>query len=356
MTIPIRNLYYLFCYAWGYFPDRDTVDVGIDECPDIPNLLAKVLITGSHRLLRKGLDRGYHPVTDETRSPRGRLLIDRIVKEQTLRRGAVVSSYDELTPDVLHNQILKATADRLSRVVNLTSEYSHELRVLVRRMGDVSNIRLTGGVFRQVQLSRNSGGYVPLIKLCELIFRSTIPGEEGEHTRFADFDEDELIMSSVFEEFLRNFYAYEQREFKVSREWMRWWAESHTDGGAAYLPVMKTDITLRSKNRIIVIDAKFHRSTFDYRDGVPKIKSPNLYQLLAYMQHTALQSFGVPVEGMLIYPATESPVSLQYILFGHHFRLASIDFNRPWHEIHGELLDLLVKRVVSDRAVSAISS
>src|SRR5687767_201482 len=108
MTIPIRNLYYLFCYAWQRFPEGGAVEVGIDESPDLPNLFARLLINSANRLMRRGLDRGYCETNEETRAPRGRMLLAEIAKRQTLRRGSVVCAFDELTADVLHNQIIKA--------------------------------------------------------------------------------------------------------------------------------------------------------------------------------------------------------------------------------------------------------
>ena len=87
MTIPIRNLYYLFLYAWARFPGGAVGEAGIDESPDLPNLFAKLLLAGTRRLFRRGLDRGYETFTDEIVGPRGRLRLDRMVKETTQLRG-----------------------------------------------------------------------------------------------------------------------------------------------------------------------------------------------------------------------------------------------------------------------------
>ena len=58
--IPIHNLYYLLCYAWGFAEQRDTKVVGdADELKAVQDLLGKVLTTGVNRLLRRGIDRGY---------------------------------------------------------------------------------------------------------------------------------------------------------------------------------------------------------------------------------------------------------------------------------------------------------
>lgn len=341
MTIPIRNLYYLFCYAWARFPQGDATEVGVDACPDVPNLFARVLINGMNRLVRKGLDRGYRAFEEEVRSPRGRMLLDRIIKEQTLLRGAVACRIDELSHDVPHNRILKATALALARVDRLEPDYAHELKHVVRRLQAVSDIRLSAEAFRNVQLSRHTRDYLPLLKLCEMVFRSLMPDENGQGSRFADILDDEVTMSAVFEDFLRNFYAYEQRAFRVGREVMSWSAESLTPGSLAHLPRMETDITLRSSDRIVVIDAKYYKEALIERHDVRKVHSSHLYQLHAYLRHTALNSPSVRVDGALIYPAAGDPISLGFRLFGHDVRVVAVDLTQSWPAIHRDLLGIV---------------
>ncbi|PVE25807.1 hypothetical protein DC522_03270 [Microvirga sp. KLBC 81] len=341
MTIPIRNLYYLFTYAWAQFPGGVSVAAGVDEAPDLPNLLAQLLISGANRLLRRGLDCGYHGFTEDTRAPRGRLQLDRIIKEQTLRRGSVICSYDELTADVLHNQIIKATARALARANNIMPEYAHELRILTRQMAAVSDIRVSPDQFRRVQLSRNTSQYLPLLKLCELVSRSLLPDRQGSETRFVDILEDEATMSAVFEEFLRNFYSFEQRAFRVAKKIMSWDANALTSNSAGFLPVMETDITLSSPARTIVIDAKFYREALIARHGSKKVRSGHLYQLFAYLEHAGLHGSAMQVDGALIYPAVGEPIDLRYQIRGHEVIVRAVDLSRPWREIHDELLEIL---------------
>ena len=341
MTIPIRNLYYIFCYAWARFPQGEQTDVGEDDCPDLPNLFAKLLIDGMHRLIRRGLDRGYVEVVEDTRSPRGRLLLDAMVKEQTLLRGMAVCRFDELQYDVLHNQILKATARLLSTTDNLLPAYRHELALLVRRFEAVADIRLTANVFGRVQLSRNNRQYAMLMQLCEFVFHSTLPDQQGSGARFADILEDEVRMSAVFEDFLRNFYGHEQQVFRVGRETMAWDAEALSSGALAYMPFMETDITMRSKDRTVVVDAKYYKETLVRFRGSEKLRSSHLYQLFTYLRHTKATDNGGRVDGALIYPAVGYSLSLDYRLPEHHVRVVAVDLNRPWPEIHQELLAVL---------------
>jgi 5-methylcytosine-specific restriction enzyme subunit McrC len=342
MSIPIRNLYYIFCYAWARFPRGDEIAVGQDDCPDLPNLFAKLLVESTHRLIRRGLDRGYIVHEEETRAPRGKLLINRMIKEQTIRRGAAVCTYDELEHDILHNQILKTTARALISVDTLTPALKHELILIRKQLAAVSDIRLTAGLFRRVQLSRDRYLYGMLMRLCEFVFHSLMPEPGGTSSRFADILSDEARMSMVFEEFLRNFYLYELSEFSVRKMDLSWDAEPLAPGSMAFMPKMETDIVLNSRDRTIVIDAKYYKEILVGRPGFSKkLRSGHLYQLFAYMKHAELAYPGKQIDGALIYPAANQPVPpLDYRMSNHRLRVIAVDLAKPWKEIHNCLLDL----------------
>jgi 5-methylcytosine-specific restriction enzyme subunit McrC len=59
VTIPIKNLFYLLCYAWDVLEEGEAAEVGTVEAPDLENLMAFVLIGRLERLLRRGLERDY---------------------------------------------------------------------------------------------------------------------------------------------------------------------------------------------------------------------------------------------------------------------------------------------------------
>ncbi|AXI47585.1 hypothetical protein C1J03_17175 [Sulfitobacter sp. SK012] len=138
---------------------------------------------GTHRLLRRGLDRGYLEVTEETRSPCGKLRLDVMTKQQSMLRGFAVCDVDELTPDVLHNQILRASLLGLANCSDVDRKLRHELQTTVRRISGVSPIRLTASVFQRVQLSRNTSQYGLLMRVCELVFHALLPDEQGAGSR-----------------------------------------------------------------------------------------------------------------------------------------------------------------------------
>ncbi|MCA3080280.1 MAG: hypothetical protein ING71_15990 [Rhodocyclaceae bacterium] len=341
MTIPIRNLYYLFCYAWEKYPDSNDVEVGVDESPDLPNLFAQVLLNGMNRLLRRGLDRLYLSSEDELRSPKGRLLLDESLKSQTFERGAVICRFDELSVDVLHNQLLKATVRLLRRDPAVKPKLAAALGVVDKRLSWVADIHVTTDLFSRVQLSRQTGPYVQLLRLCEFVWRSAMPEEGGKGSRFGDILRDEVRMSEVFELFVLNFFRQHGTGYSAAREIMRWQLDEGGSGDRSLLPTMQTDVTLRSKDHVVVLDAKFYANPFVQFRGGAKFNSGHLYQLYAYLRHAGRDDPMKPISGALIYASPKGRSIHRYRVDGFDVAVATIDLSQPWSDIHSDMIDLI---------------
>jgi 5-methylcytosine-specific restriction enzyme subunit McrC len=334
-AIPIRNIYYLFLYAWDKFPEGQVIEVGGDQGPELPSLLARILLACVRTLLRRGLERDYQPLIDELAGPRGRFLITDSIKRNTFVAGRIVCAFDELTIDTQANRIIKATLKALSHAAEIDANLSSQLASMAKRFGAVKDVRLTRRLFRSLQIGRANGRYGLAMQVCRLAADLMLPDEGGGNFHFVDILEDENRMSTVFEHFVRNFYRAEQSNFTANVEHINWEAEGDEDA-LRFLPTMKTDITLRSRDKTIVIDAKYYKETLvtRYDGGQPKVQSAHLYQIQAYLRN--MRGSGGPDE-----TAEGAPVRLDMRVGGHRTRVWTVDLTRPWPEIHRELLDLL---------------
>ena len=272
---------------------------------------------------------------------RGRIAISETIRRNLLEYGRAHCRFDELRHDVLHNQIIKATLRRLAAAEDLNAALQHQLRVLVKALPKISDIRLSNSSFRRVQLSRNNGHYDLLLKICELVHSALLPEENGRGGKFAAILEDKERMSAVFQAFVHNFFKSEQAEFSVGSEYIYWDAKGADALSMAYLPAMLTDVTLRSSYRSIIIDAKFYKETLQEHYGRDRIQSEHLYQIFAYLKnfraHTPIEN----PEGILLYPTTSRDLDLSYMIGGHKIRVATIQLNQPWQKIHAAMLGLL---------------
>ena len=340
--IPIRNLYYLLCYAWHRLDHGSLVDVEALPRQDLPNLLARVLVRGLHRLQRQGMDRVYVGASIETLSPRGKIDVGQTLKRGLLIRNAVACSVDELSRDVLHNQILKATLSRLALARELDSGLAHQLRTLYREMAEISDISLRAEHFSRVQLHRNNGFYRFLLHICQLCFFALLPDEAGSGYRFQDFVRDENRMRAVFQDFIYNFYDLEQRAFKVRSQQLEWDLSFADAGARALLPQMRTDVCLESETRKIVIECKFTPTVLQEHWSKLSARSEHLYQLFTYLkQLEGKGGINRHSDGLLLYPTVAHPVDMTFQTQGHTVRVFTVDLRQEWPVIRQTLLGLL---------------
>jgi hypothetical protein len=245
-------------------------------------------------------------------------------------------------------RIIKATLASLLRAEGLDPQIRKEVQSIERELSGISLVRIYKSDFSRIQLHRNNIFYNLILNICELIYNQLIPTEKPGKTRFEDILKDEIRMSALFEDFVRNFYRAERKthNYQVMRKNIDWLAAGMTDADAAYLPIMRTDICLESSDRKIIIDTKFHKKTFDsqFDIGTPKIKSPDLYQLFSYLTNERPNVPGTTsLEGILLYPSVEQggDKELSYILNGDRVRVATVDLSSDWKKIHERLLYLV---------------
>jgi 5-methylcytosine-specific restriction enzyme subunit McrC len=339
MEIPIYNIYYLLCYAWNKLEERDIVDVkGIDST-QLCDLFAKVLIGGTSRLLKMGLDRGYVWKSEETAGIKGKIDFGYSLKRNLFKKAKAQCQFDELSYNILHNQILKSTLHRLAEVDQLNSELKEQLYDLLRRLHEIDEIPLSKSVFRKIQLHRNNSFYEFLLKICELVIDNLLPSEEKGHSKFLDFVREEKQMGALFEEFVRNFYKLEQNTYHVYREDIKW---DISAGDADFLPKMQTDISLESEKRKIVIDTKYYKEALTEHYEKERIRSENMFQMFSYLKNLeSTKEINKNCEGVLLYPTVTKNLDINMTTHGHKVSFKTINLNQEWQGVHKDLLEMV---------------
>jgi 5-methylcytosine-specific restriction enzyme subunit McrC len=338
--ISVKNLYYLLLYAWDRFDESRMIAVDAEPETDLLNLLAAVLTRGVDQLLRYGVDRGYLPVCSESVGVRGKISLSATLKSNLMARVRLSCEFDELSHDVLHNQIVKASLSNLTRCETLDPKLRLSVRTAYLRLPGVSDIRLSRRTFRNVQLHRNIRLYGLLVDICRLLYDHLIPNETTGTFRFRDFTRNEERMRRLFERFLLNFYKHELKgAFKVASRRITW--AGATGSAAHLLPDMLTDITLTRPGRWVVIDAKYTpRVLQEHLHGPLRLRSEHLYQLFAYLKNLSAIA-GTAVDGILLYPLAQHPIDATTSLPGHRLRAYTIDLNQHWSLIRRDLIALM---------------
>jgi 5-methylcytosine-specific restriction enzyme subunit McrC len=342
MGIPVANIYYLLCYAWDEFAPRQICGVAAEDFPDTLQLFSRLLLVGLRALHRRGLETGYIPVEEAASTVRGRILVGQTIRLLTVQPKKLHCSFDEVSADILSNQILKATLKRLLGEQALGSQLRAELRNAQALLPGVRGIELDARVFHQVRLHQNNRLYLFLINICRFFFESLEALDRTGQYRFRDVDRDEKRMRRVFEKFVRNFSGRRQRVFDAKKERFSWFATAMEGSDLKLLPQMEIDVTLRSADRTIVIECKYTESLFEHRFFSDKLRSSHLYQLCAYLRN--LEGNAGPdrkADGILLYPTAGVALDQSYWLQGHQVRVKTLALDQPWAGIEKEMLSLL---------------
>lgn len=334
--VPVENIYFLLCYAWDRLEERNIVNVETEGVTRFADLFARVLLNGVAHVLKRGLDRSYHVREERIPGVRGKLLLSGTLKQNLVPQARTLCAFDELSHDVLHNRIVKATLRSLLRVDELDAGLRERLGGVHRRLNDISEIRLSASAFRAVQLHENIRFYDFLLKVCRVIYENLMINEASGRAKFRDFTRDDRAMPALFQRFLFNFFRRETR-YRVSSPRIEWYDVVASADDLAYLPTMQTDIVLRSPGRIIVLDAKYYREALHTYRGKRSVQSRHLYQILSYVNNMRATE-GRAVEGLLLYPTVDTSFDLNYSLNGSKVSLRSVDLARPWQEVSSELL------------------
>jgi len=353
--IPVANLYYLLCYAWGHAREREAVSLaGAGHLERVQDLLGTVLARGTVRLVKRGIARDYVEVRADLRGIRGKIDPSEMAKRALRSRGLAACQYEELSIDVLHNRILRSTLDRLGRLParakassssatgDLDAKVRREVRAASKKLAGVRLLRLDRGLFGQVQVHRNQRMYRFLLSVCRLVHEQLVINEHSGVHRFVKLDAKK--MHGLFEDFVIAFFRREQRRFRVNHQGrgIRFVDAGTREDQRRWIPGMEADMILESNARRVIVDTKLYPEPLSGWHGSRKLRSAHLYQLLAYLRNrSAAQPGQPPYEGMLLYPQVEAELKIDVRLEGFDIRARTINLAQDWRDIHRSMIALL---------------
>ncbi len=339
-AIPIRNLYYMLCYAWDILRiDADAV-CGKEPFEDIYNLMARMLLLSVRRLLKQGFFRAYAPQEDTLSTLRGKINMSASIYAQSMQKRQLVCRYDELSADVPFNQIIKATIRILLRYPGLHSALRDELKRVQCAFSSISDIRPTKQAFASLRFDRSNQNYQRIIHICRLVWEGFVANEEDGNVRFADFIRDGQ-MAKLYEKFVLRFFITRlpQATFRVHAPKICWDIDEPHPESDAFFPEMRTDIVLENRvsNVQLIIDTKFYpealvRSPFATRKS---IRSNHLMQLYTYMGNSRYTG---QVKGMLLYPTVSEELDLVSSVQKRRIMIRTLNLASEWTDIEMRLM------------------
>lgn len=354
--IPIRNLFYLLCYAWNVLPILNDVKVGEEDISDAYNLLARVFTYGIGKLIKSGFHRSYVSKQEELKNIKGKIDVNESVKCVANQSQSLICNYDEYSENDTFNQILKYTIDFIVKNKMFDSSIRHDLKKLSIFFAEIDSLAPTKENRTKLVFSRNNVTYRMLIQISIMLYENTFVNEDAGKIKFKDFFRSEQ-MHKVFEIFILNFYSMhlDKKIYKVHAPKIKWkideTAHETWDGLFAVdddYGDRRTDIVVENKNLNlqIIMDAKYYHNTFvkSYMSNEEEdsIRDSHIRQVREYLIDSEYPGTKI---GALIYPMTNSNLKNGRIknIQGTPIVYKTINLADDWENIETDMLEFIRK-------------
>ena len=351
----IYNIYYMLAYAFddSKMNNIEESKVTTEKFNHIYDLFSFMLSNVTGRLIKRGLFKNYIDESDELNTIRGKINISESIKKNTFMNKKLVCEYDDYSENNYLNQIIKTTIYYLLSSNKITKKYSDDLKKvfsLLNTIDTLNNVSLIR--WDSIIYNRNNRNYKFIINLCYLIINGLLVNKSDGTVELMDFI-NEKTLSSLFESFVRKYYQVEYKgKLVAGGESINWQIDKEYENNKMIdlLPQMHTDITLKNKNKELIIDTKFYDKTISKNgfNGSDKetIKSNNWYQINSYVTNKVYEyntkNMNVEVSGMLLYAKTDEDISpdIETKVMGSNMYVKTIDLNTKFDYIERQLQDI----------------
>ena len=264
--------------------------------------------------IRPGLLHGYRRHEDTLTSVRGRVRLTDQFRARTGLPLPVEVAYDDFTPDILENRLLRTAVDTLGRLYLRHEDSRTSLARLRLHLNGISTLAPDRRGVPEPDWTRLNERYRPAVALARLIISTA-----GLEARAGGADASVFLidMNAVFERFIR----------VALREALRLDIRTFPPAARGHHPVqldeegairLEPDLSWWTGDRCVFAgDCKYKKT----HDTIP---NADIYQMLAYL--TALQL----THGLLVYAAGEDvPHDITIPFAGKRVLIKTIDVSQP---------------------------
>ena len=348
--IRIQNIYYMLAYAFQVLNEDSYKHVATEEFEYASDLFAAILAKGITIQIKRGLSKEYVGKTEAIRSPAGKINVSASVKQNSMLKKQLVCDYDELTENAYMNKILKTTAMLLIRSPEVSAQHKMALKKTMLYFSDVDEIDPRRIQWSGIRYHRNNAAYKMLLNICYLVIEGMLMTEQDGSWKLARYIDNQR-MHRLYEKFVLEYYRRHYPQFNASATHIDWDVKS---GAIEYLPAMISDITLRYKDKTLIIDTKYYARTMQTNSfyNSRTLHSHNMYQIFTYVKNMDAAGSG-NVSGLLLYAKTdeESVPDSDYIISGNRISVKTLDLNTEFSNIAKQLNAIAEKFMESSPAL-----
>ncbi len=247
---------------------------------DLLEILIRLFAERLHEATRRGMPRSYLAFKEDLPLLRGRLDVSRQFTQHAVTPQILACQFDDLSPDIPLNQIMKAAVRCLFRVAR-SMECQRLLRELSFSYADISEIPVSALRWDRVMIDRTNDRWRELIDLAKLLlggrFQTTSLGDSAGFSLLFE-------MNLLFEEYVTRMLKRAIRPMGMSLT---------AQGGLRYCleDLVSHQQTFQTKPDILIkqdtvtkwiVDTKWKQLTPVSKDPKRGIAQADIYQMISY--------------------------------------------------------------------------
>lgn len=337
-SILIKNIYYMLSYAFQILKQSNYEEVASEKFDNAQDLFAAILGKGTAQQLKQGLYREYITKNETLSVMRGKLDLPETIRNRIQRKQKLACEFDELSENNLLNQILKTTIHFLLTDDGVGVERKAVLIKLLVFFDGIELLEPSHIPWSRIQYQRNSKNYELLINICYFILDGMLQTTDKGEYKMAAFSDDH--MARLYEKFILEYYHQKHTYLsEVKAGQVKWnLVGDNCESMIRFLPVMQTDIMLRLKEKILIIDAKYYGKTLQTQFDKYSLHSGNVYQIFTYVKNQDKENTG-NVAGILLYAKTDEDITpdCMFNLGGNQIGAKTLDLNKEFSLIAAQL-------------------
>ena len=353
--IPIKNLFFMLCYAWNVLSIKDTVKLQEESFDNVYNLLTRLLVFGVRKIVKRGFNRSYIEQEESLSTVRGKINLNETIKLRLKHEMKCVCTFDEFSKNNPFNQIVKYTILSTLKNNNVDNSLKKDLRSLLLYFNDIDSLEPTNTVVSRLSFNRNNQYYKMLINICVMIYKGTMVNEENGERTFKDFFREEQ-MQKVYELFILNFYAInlDKSVYRVHAPKIKWQLDTEGSGWDEFFEIetnlgdRRTDIVVENRelNYQFIMDAKYYKEMLVNKYYDEKAKTYRLAHVNQVRGYILDSEYEGEKFGALVYPTVYGDEYNQGKMVPIHdanIIMKTLDLNREWSKIENDLLSFISK-------------
>lgn len=192
--------------------------------------------------------------------------------------------------------------------------------------------------YDSLMYQRNNKNYEMLINICYFVLDGMLQTTDKGNYKMMTFSDEH--MHRLYEKFvLEYFKRHHSYLSEVRAAQVKWNLATDTEESMIrFLPAMQTDIFLRYKEKVLIIDTKYYGNSMQKQYDKVTIHSGNMYQIFTYVKNQDVENNG-RVSGMLLYAKTEEAITpdCSFVIGGNKISVKTVDLNKEFKLIAAQL-------------------